>query len=197
MQITNGRLEAKEKLLSKNDFQAIAQELNVEPGLAVKAGDKPVAAMQIVDVTTPVVTINTQDGTVQSEKVAQPGDAIMTRLNQDGSVKLGETGELDQWAVDAELVETLYNDLGEANEYGVVVGGNNEVLYINLPNGGSIVPPWGGEQEISSGVLQYSITTDEVYLNEGDAFDKTFEIKRPVQEVSSESEYKLDEFNLG
>ncbi|GEM_PF-3789396 len=141
--------------------------------------------MNIVDVATPVITINTQDGTVQAEKTAQPGDAIMTRLNKDGTPKFGETGELDQWVVDGEKLERLYNPLGEQNEFGQVVGGNNEVYFVELPNGGIIEAPWGGPQEISAGVLQYSVTTGEVYLNEGDAFEATFDVKTPSGKIDS------------
>lgn len=177
MQFQEGRLVAIENKLTKQDFDALAQEIGINPGLAQKLGDKPVAAMQIVDVVTPIVTINTQDGSIQAEKTAQPGDAIMTRLNKDGSPKFGNTGELDQWVVDADKLDKLYNKLGQSTEFGDVVGGNNEVLFIELPNGGEIVAPWGGTQQIADGVLQYSITTGEVYLNETDGF-KTFEVKR-------------------
>lgn len=186
MKVENGRLEAEGLKPTKDDFEAIAEELGVKPGFAVKLGDKPVAAMNIVDVVTPVTTINTQDGTVQSEKIAQPGDAIMTRLNKDGSPKFGETGELDQWVVDAEKLEKLYNSLGEENEYGLVVGGNNEVYYVELPEGGIIEAPWGGPQEISNGVLQYSLTTGEVYLNEADSFESTFDVKTQSVKIGSE-----------
>lgn len=184
MKIENGRLEAAGVKPTKEDFDAIAAELGVTAGFAVKAGDEPVAAMNIVDVATPVTTINTQDGTVQAEKTAQPGDAIMTRLNKDGTPKFGETGELDQWVVDAAKLERLYNPLGQENEYGQVVGGNNEVYFVELPKGGIIEAPWGGPQEISAGVLQYSVTTGEVYLNEGDAF-ATFDVKTPIKPVGS------------
>lgn len=183
MKIENGRLNAEGVKPSKEDFEAMAKDLGVKAGFAVKVGDQPVAAMNIVDVVTPVTTINT-DGTVQASKTANPGDAIMTRLNKDGTPKFGETGELDQWVVDAEKLERLYNPLGEENEYGQVVGGNNEVHFLDLPNGGIIEAPWGGAQEISSGVLQLSETTGEVYLNEGDAFEATFIVKSPIQNLT-------------
>lgn len=112
MEIKDGRLTATDRKLTKQDFDQIAEQAGVVPGLAKKLGDKPVAAMQIVDVTTPVVTINTEDGSVQAEKTAKPGDAIMTRLNKDGSPKFGKTGELDQWVVDADKLGKLYNKLG-------------------------------------------------------------------------------------
>ncbi len=188
MKLENGRLEAAGEKLTREDFDAVAEELGVTPGFAVKMGDKPVAAMNVVDVATPIVTINTQDGSVQAEKMARPGDAIMTRLNKDGTPKIGETGELDQWVVDADKLEQLYNPLGEENEHGQVVGGNNEVLYIELPAGGEIEAPWGGSQEISEGVLQFSVTTGEVYLNEGDAFEATFDVKLPSEPVNSTTE---------
>lgn len=191
MSINDGRLVATDRKLTKEDFDQLASEMGVVPGLAKKLGDKPVAAMQIVDVYTPVITINTQDGTVQAEKMAKPGDAIMTRLNKDGSPKFGSTGELDQWVVDADKLGKLYNKLGQTSPYGDVVGGNNEVLFVHLPKGGEIVAPWGGTQQISEGVLQYSLTTNEVYLNETDGF-KTFAVERdvapirPEQKVTSE-----------
>lgn len=179
MQIDNGRLTATERKLTKEDFDQLAAELGIVPGLARKLGDKPVAAMQIVHENTSVTTINTQDGSVQATKTAKPGDAIMTRLNKDGSPKYGNTGELDQWVVDSDKLEKLYNKLGQESEFGDVVGGNNEVLFIELPNGGEIVAPWGGSQQISDGVLQYSLTTNEVYLNETDGF-KTFAVERAI-----------------
>lgn len=187
MKIENGRLTAPETRLTKEDFEDLAAELGVVPGLAKKLGDKPSAAMQIVDVATPVTTINTKDGSVQAEKMAQPGDAIMTRLNKDGSPKIGATGELDQWVVDARFLKDLYNPLGKQSQWGELVGSNNEVLFIELPNGGVIKDPWGGPgvQQTSDGVLQYSLTTKETYLNEADGFT-TFKVERPVKPVSDE-----------
>jgi hypothetical protein len=157
--------------------------------------------MNIVDVVTPIVTINTQDGTIQSQKTAQPGDAIMTRLNKDGTPKFGETGGLDQWVVDADKIKKLYNTLGAKNEYGEIVGGNNEVYFVELPKGGVVEAPWGGSQKISSGVLQYSKTTQEVYLNEGDAFKSTFQVKispEPKNSLSNKNppEVKKNNFNI-
>ncbi len=184
MEIKDGRLTATDRKLTKQDFDQIAEQAGVVPGLAKKLGDKPVAAMQIVDVTTPVVTINTEDGSVQAEKTAKPGDAIMTRLNKDASPKFGNTGELDQWVVDADKLEKLYNKLGQSSEFGDTVGGNNEVLFVELPKGGEIVAPWGGTQQIADGVLQYSLTTDEVYLNETDGF-RTFAVERDVAPIGS------------
>jgi hypothetical protein len=185
MSINDGRLVTTARKLTKDDFDQIATEMGILPGLAKKLGDKPVAAMQIVDVNTPVVTINTQDGTVQAEKMAKPGDAIMTRLNKDGSPKFGNTGELDQWVVDADKLGKLYNKLGQTSPYGDIVGGNNEVLFVPLPKGGEIVAPWGGSQQISEGFLQYSLTTNEVYLNETDGF-KTFAVERDVSPIRPE-----------
>ncbi len=186
MEFQNGRLEATGEKLSKGEFDNLAKKLGVDPGSAVKVGDKPVAAMNVVDIVTPITTINTQDGSIQSEKIAQPGDAIMTRLNSDGTPKIGETGELDQWVVDADKLEKLYSPLGDENEYGKVVGGNNEVLFLELLRGGVIEAPWGGSQEISEGFLQYSVTTGEVYLNEKSAFDETFDIITPITNISSD-----------
>ncbi len=177
--IQNGRLTATEAKLDKADFVAIASHMGVTPGFARKRGDRPIAAMQIVKETTEVVTINTEDGSVQATKVAQPGDAIMTRLNKDGTVKIGNTGQPDQWVADASNLDRLYNKLGDTCEYGIIVGGNNEVYFIELPNGGEIIAPWGSVQQTSDGVLQYSTTTNEVYLNEADGF-KSFIIEKPV-----------------
>lgn len=183
MKFENGHLTATEKL-TRDNFDQLARDLGVVPGLAQKLGDKPVAAMQIVDVNTPVTTINTKDGSVQATKMAKPGDAIMTRLNKDGTPKYGSTGELDQWVVDADKLDKLYNKLGQKSDFGAVVGGNNEVLFIELPKGGEIVAPWGGTQKTSDGVLQFSLTTNEVYLNEADGF-KTFDIKRNITPVGN------------
>ena len=52
MKIENGRLEAAGVKPTQQDFDTIAKELGVTPGFAVKAGDKPVAAMNIVDAAT-------------------------------------------------------------------------------------------------------------------------------------------------
>lgn len=124
-----------------------------------------------------VTTINTKDGSVQATSVAQPGDGIMTRLNKDGTVKLGSTGEPDQWVVKAANLANLYTRLGSTNEYGDVVGAQNFGWFVNLPKGGSIVAPWGGEQHTTDGVLFYSEVTGEVYLNEADGF-ATFVVEK-------------------
>lgn len=176
--INNGRLEAEGVKLNKDDFDAIAKTLGVSAGFAVKAGDKPVAAMNVVVEPVKVKTINTQDGSIQTSNIAQPGDAVLTRLNSDGSVKRGATGQLDQWVVNAQNLEKLYTPLGDSNEYGQVVAGNNQVYFIELANGGVIEAPWGGVQNIASGVLQYSVLSGEVYLNETDGFESAFKIIR-------------------
>lgn len=191
MKYSDGRLVSAEKL-SREDFDALAAELGVIPGLAQKLGDKPVAAMRIVHEETVVNTVNTKDGTIQTTTTAKPGDAIMTRLNKDGTPKYGATGELDQWCVDAEKLSKLYNKLGQTGEFGDVVGGNNEVLFINLPKGGEIVAPWGGTQHTADGVLQYSLTTGEVYLNEADGF-KTFAVERDQISVNPNVSEKIAE----
>lgn len=176
--IKNGRLTATAAELRKEDFFAIAAQMGVTPGYAKKAAGKAVSVMQIVDVATPVKTINTKDGSVQAEKVAQPGDAIMTRLDKDGSVTIGVTDQPDQWAVDGDKLEILFEKTGESNEYGDLVCGKNEGYFIELPNGGEIVPSWGGTQTTSDGIVFYSETTGTVYLNEADSFAGTFVIEK-------------------
>lgn len=184
MRIENGTLFATERALTKEDFDQLAKALGVVPGYARKLGDKPLAAMQIVDHATSVRTINTRDGSVQSVNVANPGDAILTRLNKDGTPKYGATGQLDQWVVDADKLDRLHNKLGQQSEFGDVVGGNNEVLFIDLPQGGELIAPWGGTQKTTDGVLQYSLTTDEVYLNEADGF-KSFSVEREIEPIQA------------
>ena len=174
--VKSGRLEAASIQLTKEDFDAVAETLGVSAGFAVKAGDSVVAAMNVVDTPTEVATINTQDGSVQTENIAQCGDAILTRLNPDGSVKLGITGRLDQWVVSAKNIAKLYTAVGGSNEYGQLVAGNNQVYFIKLANGGILEAPWGGAQEISAGVLQYSVVSNEVYLNETDGFEAAFTV---------------------
>jgi hypothetical protein len=120
---------------------------------------------------------------VQATSTAQPGDGIMTRLNKDGSVKLGATDAPDQWIVKAANLANLYTRLGKDCEYGDIVGAQNFGHFVELPNGGDIEAPWGGRQTTSDGILFLSEVTGEVYLNEADGF-ATFVVEQPLQNAA-------------
>lgn len=170
----NGILVA-EKPLNASDFEAIAEALGVNPGLAKKKADKATACMRIVQKQESVTTLN-DDGTTQTISIAYRDDAIVTRLDPDGRPIYA-----DQWVVKKDQIEKLYDlfteDLAVDEKLGQKVIAKNEVLFISLQKGGSIEAPWGSVQTIKGPcVLQCSIGTGEVYLNEQGPFQQTYNV---------------------
>ena len=167
-------------VLTKKDFDEIAKQLGITPGVAYKKANSCVAA-RIVRAPTTITTVNL-DGSVQSKHKAQQGDYIITRLKDAEFPHINVNGEKDQWVLKPNIVKVLYKSLEYSCAEGTVMQGVNQISFITLPQGGQIIGPWGGGQKIKKGVLVYSMTTDEVYLNDHDGF-KSFTVKQAEQRI--------------
>lgn len=170
-------------ILTKTDFDHIADDLNLFPGLAQKQTSFPSVALEFVTTPTKVTTLNLLTNRPQTTKTLKPGDAIATRMLQTGRPRLGTKGQLDQWGVDQDKHTLLYKRTQQKTPYGFLAFALNKILYLPLPAGGTILAPWGQKQHISAGFLQYSLLTSEIYLNEQSALE-TFTILRPPHQKS-------------
>lgn len=198
--------------LSKEDFLRVAEEQGVQPGFARKTSEYPTALVKVASERTEITTKNTKDGSIQAQSVAEAGDAIATRIDRNGDIELGPSGEPDRWVVPKDKAEKLYAEIPaddphhrlfmdkdykpkhDAAEYGNPVMSQNYGHFIELPNGGDVEPPWGGRQQTSDGVLFYSEVTGEVYLNEADGF-KTFSVEKEPSPLGPKPGQSNGDFN--
>jgi hypothetical protein len=162
------RLKSSEKLTAE-DFEAIARSLGTKPRRVLKVG---LAAACMVR---KAMTFETEWGGEKTTSNAVPGDWIVTNLDRHGKPLKDNQGRLNQYVIKADRFPTLYKRIPGETEHGPKFDRDesNEVYSLPFPGGIDILAPWGKRQEVESGYLMRS--GDEVYANDEDSFDKTYD----------------------
>ncbi len=154
-------------ILTEQDFRDIASQTGKTIQVLAKKG---LVALRFATGAGTLTTYN--DTGLETPNSYQAGDAIVTRLNTDGTVARGYENHPNSYIVKRANIDTLF-DLVKGNQevrddgqyYGLRYVGKNIVEAISFENGLSIIAPWGQQQSIDGqiGWLFYSRLTGEVY----------------------------------
>ena len=125
----------------------------------------------------------------------KPGDYVVTSLDpEDFKPILSSGGQKNQWVVEGENFDQLYEiagelpDRDEAEEVGEVYSGKNMVYSVHFSGGLSVSAPWGQIQHFTSPAFLFcSKKTGEVYGCEEDTCFSTYVVDQDKEMVGLSS----------
>ena len=125
----------------------------------------------------------------------KPGDYVVTSLDpEDFKPILSSGGQKNQWVVEGENFDQLYEiagelpDRDEADEVGEVYSGKNMVYSVHFSGGLSVSAPWGQIQHFTSPAFLFcSKKTGEVYGCEEDTCFSTYVVDQDKEMVGLSS----------
>ena len=125
----------------------------------------------------------------------KPGDYVVTSLDpEDFKPILSSGGQKNQWVVEGENFDQLYEIAGElpdrdvAEEVGEVYSGKNMVYSVHFSGGLSVSAPWGQIQHFTSPAFLFcSKKTGEVYGCEEDTCFSTYVVDQDKEMVGISS----------
>jgi hypothetical protein len=162
------RLES-DVALTPADFDAIATRLATKPKRARKV--VVVAARVVRDAT----TLDVVWATEKTKSEAAPGDWIVTNLGRNDRPIKDRNNQINQYVIKTDRFPILYKRIAGETENGprFQAREESEVVCLAFPGGIDIPAPWGERQSVESGYLLCS--GDEVYANEEQSFDDTYQ----------------------
>ena len=173
--IVNGRLVST-RLLTKQDFGAIAKHLGVKPVRARKIGFVAARKAEVEE------SVTTLYNGKESQKTAQLGDWIVTNLKPDGNFVRDKDGNVNTYVISADSFPKLYK-LKEAEKegqasygYGAVYEAISEVDAIRFAGGLELIASFGPQTIGDAAMLQFNRSNEQVFGNAEGSFRDTFVI---------------------
>ena len=156
--------------LTGEDFTRLARDLGMTPAAAHKSGFVCVRAAdqrQRLD-----VLWNGKETEIDVE----PGDLIVTSMDEDREVMRDTGGKPNTYAVKPDEFASLYERATGATEFGDIYRprGVVKVEALYLSGGFEIMAPWGKLQRADAGYILKN--GDKVYGNNKETFEKTYRI---------------------
>lgn len=161
-----------EAMLTPADFDRIRTAVGATAVRARRVG--LVAARQA----TAEQEVVTRWNGVESKNKASPGDWIVTNMSLARDVLTDSQGSVNTYVIRADKFPALYDPDSGETKFGAVFKSKSVVDAIRLPGSFRLMAPWGRMQSGASGYLIRN--GDEVYGNNLDTFEATYEIIGPV-----------------
>lgn len=161
------RLTADAKL-TDGDFLAIARDLGTKPRPATKVGFIAARTASSRE------TIETRWNGVETVATAEPGDWIVTTVEENGTAIRDREGHVNTYVIKAGRFHELYEPTGASCAHGAVHKPLGRVDALFLSGGFEILAPWGQMQVADEGYLL--LNGSEVYGNNKETFERTYRL---------------------
>lgn len=156
--------------LDKDAFRQTARETGAAIGRYRKTAK--VAALPATERQTIVTYWNGEETT----NIAEPGDMLVTTLDEAGVPVRDQDGHMNTYVIGAARFEALYHPVGAPVPepgFGALYEARGEVEAFAAPGGFEILAPWGEMERAETGYIV--LNNDDVYGVAKELFDMTYE----------------------
>ncbi len=153
--------------LDPGDFAKAAAALGVEAFRATKTGFVAARLAQSRE------QIETRWNGIETQAVAEPGDAIVTNLSPNREVLRDAAGHTNTYVIKRDKFSELYTRDETKCELGECYRSKAPVMAIYFAGGFELMAPWGELQTADQGYLIQN--GDELYGNNKETFDATYQ----------------------